>query len=132
MHTCTVLCPICILFVFVLVVPTGYPQDFSIEVLSSRSAVLSWIPPLLERQNGIIISYTVKVVVVQSGADFQVPSASTVVRIDTLEPNTMYDFSVAAMTSIGRGPFTNIVNITTPQEGNIYAASFQTFPPKIL
>ena len=44
----------------------------------------------------------------------------------------MYDFSVAAMTSIGRGPFTSIVNITTPQEGNIYAASFQGFPPKIL
>ena len=87
MHTCTVLCPICILFVFVLVVPTGYPQDFSIEVLSSRSAVLNWIPPLLERQNGIIISYTVGV-----GADFQVLSASTGVRINTLVPNTMYEF----------------------------------------
>ena len=83
MHTCTVLCPICILFVFVLVVPTGYPQDFSIEVLSSRSAVLSWIPPLIEEQNGIIISYTVRVVAVESGADFQVLSASTGVRIDT-------------------------------------------------
>jgi len=127
MHTCTVLSPICILFVFVLVVPTGYPQDFSIEVLSSRSAVLSWIPPLIEEQNGIIISYTVRVVAVESGADFQVLSASTGVRIDTLEPNTMYDFSVAAMTSVGRGPFTSIVNITTPQEGNIYAASFHGF-----
>jgi len=67
------------------------------------------------------------VVAVESGADFQVPSGSTGVRIDTLEPNTMYDFFVAAMTSVGRGPFTSIVNITTPQEGNIYAASFQGF-----
>ena len=72
-----------------LVAPTGHPQDFSIEVLSSRSAVLSWIPPLIKEQNGIIICYVVRVVVVESGADFQVLSASTGVRIDTLEPNTM-------------------------------------------
>jgi len=105
----------------------------SFEVLSSRSALLSWIPPLLKRQNRIIICYVVRVVVVQSGADFKCSSyASTGVRIDTLEPNAMYDFSVAAMTSIDRGPFTSIINITTPQEGNIYVASFQTFPPKIL
>jgi len=75
---------------FVFVVPTGYPQDFSIEVLSSRSALLSWIPPLIEEQNGIIIRYVVRVVAIESGADFQVPSGSIGVRIDTLEPNTMY------------------------------------------
>ena len=58
-------------------------------------------------------------VVVQSGADFKCSQPLLHgVRIDTLEPNTMYDFSVAAMTSVGRGPFTSIANITTLQEGN--------------
>ena len=98
-------------------VPTGHPQDFSIEVLSSRSAILSWIPPLTEQQNGVIIRYAVTVLVYESGTDYELLSASTGVRIDTLEPNTMYGFSVAAMTRIGRGPFTSTVNVTTPQEG---------------
>ena len=44
------------------------------------SAVLSWIPPLIEEQNGITICYVVSVVVVESGADLQVPSAPTSVR----------------------------------------------------
>ena len=81
--------------------------------MNSTSVYLSWSLPLVPY--GYIVSYTILIEEALVGGNI-----TTVVVMDTnstlteLLPYTYYNFSVAASTRIGTGPF-DTVTIQTPQ-----------------
>jgi len=100
---------------FLLTVPSGFPQTFGAQSTSSRSAVLTWDPPNAEDQNGVIVEYTINVTAVETGEEFQFTSNTTMFTVTTLRPFTTYLCIIAAETSAGIGPF-NSVNTTQTNE----------------
>ena len=51
----------------------------------------------------------------ESGETFQTFAQSTSYRNDTLIPYATYNFSVAAATSVGTGPFSPVITVNTPE-----------------
>ena len=86
--------------------PTGTPTSLS-AVPSSTSITLSWQPPSSDLQNGIIIEYSIRF---QSS---NYVTNTTEYVITGLEEFTMFQWSVAARTSIGIGPYSDTQNVST-------------------
>lgn len=101
--------------------PEASPQEFASANISSRSAVLMWEPPPPENQNGNITHYVINasVVAVDSPEMFQRFSDSTTLTVNDLIPFTTYLLIVAASTSVGIGPFTPILTVQTPEDGEL-------------
>lgn len=97
-------------------VPTGPPQNFSVTVNDSRSLVLDWTTPLPQDVNGIVTDYTINVISSIVNSSFQIGSNVTTYTLTSLRPYITYTCIVAAHTSIGRGPFSTNVTLTTPED----------------
>ena len=84
--------------------------------IASSSITLVWALPPPEDHNGAIIGYTVNV---QRVGDAAVQHQSTVTdfTVTSLDAHTSYVVSVAAQTSVGMGPFTSEVQVTTLEDG---------------
>lgn len=96
-------------------------MNLSVEILSSRSLLLSWVSPSFEDQNGLIVGYTVNVT---SPNDPQVYSENVngtniVLNSSYIKPYTEYDISVAAYTEVDLGPFSVVVHVFTPEGGEL-------------
>ena len=102
---------------FLLTVPSGFPQTFVAQSTSSPSPVLTWDPPNAEDQNGVIIEYTINVTAVETGEEFLLTSDTTMSTVTTLRPFTTYLCIIAASTSIGLGPFSTVFTLRTPEDG---------------
>lgn len=88
---------------------------------TSRSLGLTWEPPFEENRNGIIVSYTVSIVAADDGGtslELTATGTTSIVAAD-LRPFTTYTCSVAASTSVGVGPSTPSVLLTTPEDGEL-------------
>ena len=110
-----------IIYFTIILVPRGYPQALTGEAGSSRSTLLSWQPPIESEQNGVITSYTITLTDSRSSQVIQrtVPSSQTSLTVDSLLPFTTYSCSIAASTSVGLGPFSTFLSITTLEDGMI-------------
>ena len=106
-------------YIFRSTVPTSYPQNFAAVASNSRSATVTWDPPPMAQQNGIIILYTINVTVADSGEMFQLTSTTTSLTVSTLQPFTTYFCIIAASTSVGMGPFSTVVTLQTPEDGTL-------------
>ena len=102
---------------FLYLVPSGSPRNFIATAASSRSASISWNPPHLDEQNGVIVNYLINVTVVGSGQTFQLSSTTTSLTVSTLLPYRTYLCIIAAVTSAGVGPYSVQFMLTTPQDG---------------
>ena len=111
---------VCVLFL----VPSGSPLNFGGSATSSRSASISWQPPPDDQWNGVIIVYVINVTVVETGLTFQLNSTTTSLTVNTLQPYRNYICIVAAVTSVGTGPFSGRFTLTTPQDGNNSSIAF--------
>ena len=98
-------------------VPSGSPQNTTATDISSRSATLTWSPPLPEDRNGNITAYVINASVVGSEEMFQLVSESTILEIDTMTPYTTYSFLIAASTVVGLGPYSTVLTVQTPEDG---------------
>jgi hypothetical protein len=85
-------------------------------VVTSRSVRVTWEPPLLEQQNGIIQHYLVMVMVQQTRASMSLNSSSTSLTIPDLHPAYIYSIEIAAVTN-SVGPYSTVISITTPDDG---------------
>ena len=85
--------------------------------ITSTAVELSWQPPLLEEQNGLIQSYTITVFEINSNTTIEVHQNFTQsnISISGLHPYYNYIMSVAAYT-VGLGPFASIT-LQTEQDG---------------
>ena len=83
--------------------------------LDATSVKLSWQPPFIEDQNGVITLYTVNVTSVTAGYMMTLSTSDTELTVTELDPFTLYNFTVAAATSIGSGPFSDPVQAMTTE-----------------
>lgn len=102
------------------IAPSGPPQNFNI-VVNVTTLFVSWEPPLPEDRNGVIISYTLSCL---ADGDDEVEDLSLdlnpVLEIDlyNLAPQTDYYCGITASTSVGNGPASDSIPVTT---SGIYA-----------
>ena len=113
---------LCIILFFDAV-PSGRPQNVTNGSIRSRSAVITWEPPSEEDQNGIITNYTISVAVTGTNETFLLYSVSTSITIATLKPYTTYFLRVAASTSVGQGPPSTVLILSTPEDGKFSSVS---------
>ena len=99
--------------------PSGYPQNIEVRVVSSRMSTLSWDPPNNEDRNGIITGYVINVINTRRNETVQYTSNTTALTLSTLSPYTTYYYIVAARTSVGTGPFSAVITLLTPQDGKM-------------
>ena len=62
--------------------------------------------------------YVIRIISVDAGTTFYLNSTTTSVTIMSLSPYTVYDCSIAAATSAGRGPFSSAITVRTDEAGN--------------
>ncbi|CAB1433282.1 unnamed protein product [Pleuronectes platessa] len=92
--------------------PSAPPQDIKCSSTSSTSLRVSWHPPPVKSQNGVLAGYRVRYEVVgpSEGDDDEAPDEPTVpateeqVLLQRLEKWTQYHVTVSALTVIGPGP----------------------------
>ncbi|KAI6655488.1 Phosphatidylinositol phosphatase PTPRQ-like isoform X5 [Oopsacas minuta] len=90
-------------------IPSQSPTIVTVLTISDTEISLSWIAPDRESQNGIIVDYVILINV----TEHIVSASSTFSVITNLNPFTVYTFSVAASTSVGKGPYSSSTTITT-------------------
>lgn len=96
--------------------PEASPQHVAATATGSTTINLSWDPPLVDKQNGIITVYKVQCCKTdKSDPCLEKVIPSTKVTLESLSPFTSYTIKVFAGTSIGYGPSTEIIVET--QEG---------------
>lgn len=83
------------------------------------SVVLEWDPPNFDERNGVIVGYLLNYT--KSDRDMVVSyfSNDTAMVIQPLQPYTLYIFHVAAKTSVGVGPFSLSLQVTTAEDGKL-------------
>ena len=118
MQYCNVLQP---LYLHLLTVPGGPPENLTVDVISSTQILLMWRPPLSEIQNGRVRLYTISVFEVQTGTNYSYtlysqPSEAPTFQVESLHPYYDYVCSVAAVT-IGPGPPTSPLTVRTFEDG---------------
>ena len=100
-------------------VPDTAPQDFSIQALDSTSIFLSWGALPQEARNGLILGYLVTVTEVgaENATNISTTTSDTELLVEDLAPFTTYTCSVLAFTSVGSGPVSQLIDITTMEDG---------------
>lgn len=85
--------------------------------VASNSIRLEWTPPPPDKQNGYISQYILNVTAlgIEFGT-FVIFSNTASIEIDNLHPYTVYTIAVAAETSIGVGPFSQLITVTTLED----------------
>ena len=99
--------------------PSSAPEDFQAGALDSTSISLSWSPPLLENQNGIIRHYEVTLIALETGVIHIQTSTALSITITSLRPYTTYNCTVAAET-VETGPVTIGLLVQTLQAGTVH------------
>lgn len=85
--------------------------------MAPQLLTLRWSPPQPVLRNGVITQYTVEVNRTSTGESQTFNPTNTMVTVESLHPHTMYSYRIAARTSAGQGPFTDIRYITTLEDG---------------
>ena len=83
--------------------------------LSSTAISLTWMPPPLSSQNGIIREYTINITELETGEVFQHVSTTTSITVTILHPYYSYSCTVSAFT-VAMGPYTEAVTVVTLED----------------
>ena len=81
---------------------------------TTHSVLLRWSPLPPNQQNGIITGYVINVL--EDGQQSRVLNGDVTEYTLEAAPYRDYVLSVAAVNSVGRGPFSNIAEIQTPED----------------
>uniref|UniRef100_A0AAQ5XYL6 Receptor-type tyrosine-protein phosphatase delta n=1 Tax=Amphiprion ocellaris TaxID=80972 RepID=A0AAQ5XYL6_AMPOC len=88
--------------------PSAPPQDITCTSPSSTSILVSWAPPPLEFQNGIITGYSIQYSTTEGNKTTKridgIPPESSPYLLENLEKWTEYGITVQAYTEAGEGP----------------------------
>ena len=108
------------------------PQNVSIFEISSENFMLSWDPPIIGEQNGILIQYHVIIIETQinyTEDGVEIAGMQTYLNmtfnvsegrsqlIDMLHPDYNYTVRIAAATGPGIGPFSDAITARTNMDG---------------
>ena len=97
--------------------PSGSPTNVNGTAVSSTIIQLSWDPPLSYLQNGLIQSYNITVLEVDTNTTLYITqdTSRSTISITDLHPHYTYKLSVAAYT-VDIGPASSVY-VTTLQDG---------------
>lgn len=109
---------ICILsgYAYINTAPTGTPQNVLPYNVEATSIHLLWDPPVDSEQNGHIISYSINMTT-QTGERVVFTSNVTNYTFQNLEPYKIYEFTLAAETASGSGPYTSSLQVRSRESG---------------
>ena len=93
--------------------PPGYVSGVTVN---STTILVTWDPPPVVLQNGVIDEYGINVTEANTGRRFQLTTNQTQITISDLHPYYSYFCSVTAIT-VGEGPYTDAVNVSTDEAG---------------
>ena len=96
--------------------PTSPPQSVRLSATSSSSIGISWSPPPAGDRNGVITQYRINITEVITGRVITLTSTTTSITARGLHPYYMYECVISAFT-IGVGPYSQVIRITTPEDG---------------
>ena len=82
--------------------------------VSSRSITVNWNEIPCVQSNGMIIRYKV-----EFGPSAEGTISGRSFTANGLTPFTNYTFQVHGVTSVGPGPYSDLITITTSEEGNL-------------
>ncbi|XP_041077099.1 receptor-type tyrosine-protein phosphatase delta isoform X16 [Polyodon spathula] len=108
-------------------VPSGFPQNIVADSPTSTTFQLSWQPPVLSEQNGVIVKYTVLYKDINSPnnpSELIVMPPETTVKISGLKADATYDIKIRAYTSKGAGPYSPSVQFRTQPLDQVFAKNF--------
>ena len=94
---------ICVSFFFI--VPSGWPNSLQVSLVNSTANNLTWNEVNCSQRNGLITGYTV--MISNSSITYNLNSTERYIIVNDLVFGTVYNISVAAVNSIGRGPFSD-------------------------
>ncbi|KAI6661005.1 Phosphatidylinositol phosphatase PTPRQ-like [Oopsacas minuta] len=101
------------------VTPTEAPTNLQVRAITSTSTTISWEPPTLEEQNGVITGYEVIAVGQQHDTNIYediVSEYTLSYKFDNLEEFHEYKLQVRARNAIGFGPYTRILTVVTSED----------------
>ena len=110
----------CSYYYWVITVPSSAPRMLRATDVSSTSVVLTWEAPPSEDLNGYVIGYSINMIALQRRERLALFSNSTTLTVYNLQPYTVYTCASAAVTSAGRGPFSDAIQIQTLEAGKGY------------
>lgn len=108
-----------------LIVPSGPPLQLTVSNVQSTSFTLSWFPPEEEDRNGIIESYVIVCHVINNGSSHTVSTSMTTLALSMLHPYYQYNCTVTAATTVGTGPHTEALIVTTLEDGETRQCNIQ-------
>ncbi|CAD1479845.1 unnamed protein product, partial [Heterotrigona itama] len=103
------------------------PAGVKAVVRSATSIIVSWQPPL--RSNGNITSYNIHIRWVGPEGKWykrSLPPYQTSYQVENLHKKNQYEFSIAAVTSVGEGPQTQLITVSLSNEVRAAIYSFGT------
>jgi len=112
-------------FILECAVP-GIVASLSATPVNSTALTLRWQPPPPEDRNGVITQYVVNItgLSVAGQEPFVLHTTETSIVVGLLHPSYTYACEVAAVTSVGQGPYRSITS-QLPEDGmHIYFAIY--------
>ena len=111
-------------------VPASPPENVNAVNISSTSIQVSWEPVPCIDQNGVITQYEVEYnqttfSEVSMYNTTTVNSTTFMVDLTGLEEYVVYSIRVRAYTSVGAGPYSDVVMETTQEDGLFYLGFFK-------
>jgi len=115
-----------------ILVPAAAPLNPLISNITSQSMRLSWNPPTIGEQNGILLLYHVIIVetpiLYLDNGSLSSPMGMSFNRtydvsegleqlIEMLHPSYNYTVRIAAATAVGIGPFSDPITVMTLEDG---------------
>ena len=98
-----------------LAAPTGAPQEFQVDAINTTAIEVQWELPPIYTFGGVILGY--KLFVQPANGEERViniqDNETNVYTVGELEPATPYSFSILAYNTIGDGPRTTTLTIST-------------------
>ena len=85
--------------------PSGAPVSITLITVNSTANNLTWNEVNCSQHNGLITGYTV--MISNSSITYNLNSTERYIILNDLVFGTVYNISVAAVNSVGRGPFSN-------------------------
>ncbi len=100
------------------IAPTASPQNPAPIFYSDSASTLNltWYPPPVEKQNGIILYYKIQMIELETSTVSEFTSSFTHLYLTNLHPYYSYTFTMAAVT-IADGPFSTGFTVLMPEDG---------------
>ena len=98
------------------VAPSSSPTALQIVSVGSKSFSVTWLPPLLQDQNGIIRQYRLLIYNISTGSIiYNFTTVNQHAIVSNLQPYSSYNLSVSAYT-VSAGPYSDFLMVTTEQD----------------